>query len=79
MLPHDFLKGYRLYPAGLDLFHSLLGQIDVFQVLKMLKDGLTGVVGLGAPSALGEAGKALFDFFREDGWLAWVTSVLYNL
>jgi hypothetical protein len=65
MLPHDVLKGNRLYPAGLDLFHSLLGQINVFQILKILKDGLTSVVGLGAPSAFGKAGKALFDSFGE--------------
>jgi hypothetical protein len=65
MLPHDFLKRDRLYPAGLNLFHSLLGQINIFQVLKILKDGLTSIVFLGAAGAFGEAGEALLDFFRK--------------
>src|SRR5262249_34562044 len=65
MLPHDFFERDRLHAAGLDLFHSLLGQINVFQVFKILKDGLTSVVGLSAPSAFGEPGKAFFDAFGE--------------
>ena len=61
MLPHDFLQSDRLYSAGLDFFHSLLGQINVFQLLKIFENGLTCVVGLGASSTFGETGKALYD------------------
>src|SRR6266851_2887186 len=63
MLAHNFLERNGLGSARFNRFHSLLGQINIFQIVKVLKDGLAGVVSLGASGALGEAREALFDFF----------------
>src|SRR5580658_147883 len=68
MLAHNFLERNGLHPARFNRFHSLLGQINVFQIVKMLKDGLAGVVSLGAAGFLGEASEALFDLLgKADG------------
>jgi hypothetical protein len=46
----------------------LLGEVDVFQIVQMVEDGLAGVVSLGASGALGEAVEAFFDGFgKADG------------
>src|SRR5580658_512775 len=68
MLAHNFFERNGVYPARFNRFHSLLGQINVFQIIKMLQNGLTGVVSLGAPGFLGEASEAFFDLLgKADG------------
>jgi|HubBroStandDraft_5_1064220.scaffolds.fasta_scaffold44397_4 hypothetical protein len=63
--PHYFFEGDGANPAGTNLCKTLLGEIDVFEVFEVLKDGFAGVVSLGAAGALGEPIKALFDFVGQ--------------
>ena len=50
---------------------SLFCKIEIFQISQMLKNRLTGVKTLGAPSCLGQLIKTAFDVFgKSQGWHA---------
>src|SRR6266496_2466391 len=61
--PHYFVEGDRLGAPRADGRQTLLGEVDVFQILQMLENRFASVVGLGAPRALGETVEAFFDGF----------------
>jgi len=65
MLAHNVFERNGVYPARFNRFHPLLGQINVFQIVQMLQDGLAGVVGFAAAGLLSQPGQALFDFFGK--------------
>src|ERR1700733_5229967 len=65
MLAHNFLEWNGLYPAGFNRLHSLLGEVDVFELIQVLEDGFARVIGFSAAGALGEAGETLFDLLGK--------------
>ena len=61
MTLHNFLKWNGLVFAAAYAFESALGEIQVFQLIQMLEDGLARVKALGAPRSAGEFLKPFFD------------------
>src|ERR1700692_2162105 len=62
---HHFVEWDRPAAARAHSFQPLLGEVNVFEFLEVLKDRLASVVSLGAASALGETPKAFFDGFGK--------------
>ena len=50
---------------GTQRLQTRLGEVDVLQIIDVLDDGLSYVLGLGAPGALGELLEPLFQIFRQ--------------
>jgi hypothetical protein len=65
---HHFFEWDGTNPAGTNLCETLLGEVDIFELLEVLKDGFASVVCFGAAGALGEASEAFFDVVgKADG------------
>jgi hypothetical protein len=65
---HHFFKWDGTNASGANLCEALLGEVDILKLFKVLKDGFTGVICLGAPCPFGESVKALLDAFgKTDG------------
>jgi hypothetical protein len=62
---HDFLDGNCFAAALAECDQFLLGQVHIFQILKMIQDSLSDVPGLRAPGSFGQAVQARFDVCRE--------------
>jgi hypothetical protein len=61
MTLHDVSKRDGLFFAAADPLERALGEIQIFQIGKVLEDGFPDIVGLGAPGAAGQLFKAFFD------------------
>jgi hypothetical protein len=57
MLAHNVFERNGVYPARFNRFHPLLGQINVFQIVQVLQDGLAGVVGFAAAGLLSQPAR----------------------
>src|SRR5580692_6053171 len=62
---HDFLQGDSLLFTAADPFQRAFGQIQVLDILQVLEDGFTNIVGLGAPGTPGKLLQAFFDGLRK--------------
>ena len=62
MALHHLIKRYRLGLSGPNVDQALLCQIQVFKVVQILKDGLAGIEGLGAPGGFGQGIKTALHF-----------------
>src|SRR6267142_5450317 len=51
--------------AAANALQRLFGKIDILQIIEMLEDGLTDIIGLGAPGAAGQLFKAFFNGLRK--------------
>jgi len=51
--------------AAANALQRLFGEIDILQIIEMLEDGLTDIVGFGAPGAAGQVFKAFFNGLRK--------------
>jgi hypothetical protein len=62
---HDSLQGDGPLFTAADAFQGAFGQIQVLDLFQVLEDGITNIVGLGAPGTPGKLLQALFDGLRK--------------
>jgi len=65
MALHQLIDRHCQIVAATQRLQTRLGEVEVLQIIEVLDDGLAHVVALGAPGALGERFKSLFEIFRE--------------
>jgi hypothetical protein len=56
-----FIKGVCAFLAATNAQQGLFGQVQIFHVLDVLKDGFTGVKRFGAACFGGKIGESVFD------------------
>jgi hypothetical protein len=65
MLLHHAFQGNGFATTSANVLQGGFGQIYVLKLLDMGHDGFAGIVGLGAPGALGQPVEPLFDDLRK--------------
>jgi hypothetical protein len=58
---HYFFEWDGTDPPSANLYETLLGKVDILEVIQVLKDSFASVVCFGTASAFGETAEALFD------------------
>src|ERR1700690_2499686 len=56
--PHYFFKRDGLAPPRANIFQCLLRQVDVFQIIQILEDSFTRIIGFSPARPLGEGVEA---------------------
>src|SRR5260370_11523559 len=62
---HYFFEWDGTNPPGTNLCETLLGEVDIFEIIQVLKNGFASIVCFGAASAFGEAPEAFLDVVGE--------------
>src|ERR1017187_5393343 len=65
MLFHHFLKRHGVAAASAQILQPLFGDVDVFEIVEVIHQGLADVVAFGSPSVLCQLVKPLFDGCRK--------------
>jgi hypothetical protein len=58
-------QGHSARLSSPEIRQTFISYLDVFYILEVLDDGSPDVVGFGAPRALRETLKTLFNFFGQ--------------